>query len=62
MIIFCTALLAVPNIFGAELPDLWTRVLGIADLISLPVLAVTTVKMVTKNPGKKEDSHRLEKK
>lgn len=39
-----TLILAVSNIIGAELPDILTRILGIADLIALPFLIFSTVK------------------
>lgn len=37
-------ILAVSNIIGAELPDILTRILVIADLIALPFLIFSTVK------------------
>lgn len=45
----CTLILAGSGIIGAHLPDVLTRVLGILDLLCLPVLAFTTVKR-TKKP------------
>ena len=39
-----TLILAVCSIIGAELPDILTRILGIADLIALPFLIFSTVK------------------
>ncbi len=36
--------LAVSNIIGAELPDILTRILVIADLIALPFLIFSTIK------------------
>lgn len=36
------------NIFGLELPDLLTRVLGIINLIAIPVLIYSTVKRLKK--------------
>ena len=39
-----TLVLAVSNIIGAELPDILTRILGIADLIALPFLIFSTIK------------------
>lgn len=39
-----TLILAVSNMIGAELPDILTRILGIADLIALPFLIFSTVK------------------
>lgn len=41
-------ILAVSNIIGAELPDILTRILGIADLIALPFLIFSTVKKAVK--------------
>lgn len=47
-----TLILAVSNIIGAELPDILTRILGIADLIALPFLIFSTVKKaVRKSEG-----------
>lgn len=43
-----TLILAVSNIIGAELPDILTRILGIADLIALPLLIFSTVKKAVK--------------
>ncbi len=39
-----TVILAGSNIIGAELPDLAVRIIGIVDLIALPVLVYSTVK------------------
>ena len=39
-----TIILAGSNIIGIELPDIAVRIIGIVDLIALPVLAYTTVK------------------
>lgn len=44
-----TIILAGSNIIGMELPDIVVRIIGIVDLIALPVLAYTTVKKVKKN-------------
>lgn len=44
-----TIILAGSNIIGMELPDIAVRIIGIVDLIALPVLACTTVKKVKKN-------------
>lgn len=41
-----TVILAGSNIMGIKLPDTVVRVLGVFDLISLPVLAFLTVKKV----------------
>lgn len=43
-----TIILAGSNIIGMELPDIVVRIIGIVDLIALPVLAYTTVKKVKK--------------
>lgn len=34
--------------FGTQLPDAMTRIVGILDLVCLPVLGYTTVKMMKK--------------
>ena len=39
-----TIILAGANIIGIELPDIAARILGVLDLVSLPVLAFSTVK------------------
>ena len=39
-----TTILAGSNIIGIELPDIAVRIIGIVDLIVLPVLAYTAVK------------------
>ena len=44
----CTIILAGSNIVGIELNDVLTRVLGILDLVCLPVLAFTTIKKIKK--------------
>lgn len=41
-----TAILAGANAAGITLPDAATRILGVIDLIALPVLAFSTVKKV----------------
>lgn len=41
-----TLILAGANIIAIELPDTAVRVLGVLDLISLPVLVFTTIKKV----------------
>lgn len=43
-----TLVLAFSNIVGVELPDVWKRLLGVIDLIALPVLAYTSVKYFKK--------------
>lgn len=44
-----TLILAGSNIIGIELPDVIVRIIGIVDLIALPVLAYTTVKKFKKD-------------
>lgn len=44
-----TIILAGSNIIGIELPDIAVRIIGIVDLIALPVLAYTTVKKIKKD-------------
>lgn len=39
-----TIILAGANIIGIELSDIASRILGVLDLVSLPVLAFSTVK------------------
>lgn len=48
LIIICiaTIILAGANIVGIELPDIIVRILGIIDIVSLPVLAFSTVKKI----------------
>ncbi len=41
-----TVILAGSNVIGIELPDVAVRIIGIVDLIALPVLAYTTVKKI----------------
>ena len=43
-----TVILAGSNVIGLKLPDIAVRIIGIADLIALPVLAYTSVKKVRK--------------
>lgn len=43
-----TIILAGSNVIGIELSDIAVRIIGIVDLIALPVLACTTVKKVKK--------------
>lgn len=40
-----TFILAGTNIIGAQLPDILVRVLGVIDLVALPVLAFSTIKL-----------------
>ena len=44
-----TVILAGSNIIGIELPDIAVRIIGIVDLIALPVLAYTTVRKIKKD-------------
>ena len=44
----CTIILAGSNIIGIELNDVLTRVLGILDLLCLPVLVFTPIKKIKK--------------
>ena len=39
-----TFILAGANVIGLELPDIAVRILGIMDIIALPVLGFSTVK------------------
>ena len=48
IISIATIILAGSNIIGIELPDIAVRIIGIVDLIALPVLAYTTVKKIKK--------------
>ncbi len=43
-----TIIPAGSNIIGIELPDLAVRIVGIVELIALPVLACSTVKKLKK--------------
>ena len=40
-----TLVTSITNIIGISLPDTVVRIIGILDLIALPVLAFTTVRM-----------------
>ena len=42
-------LLAVSNIVGLALPDIAIRMIGVLDIIALPVLIVATVKKLNIN-------------
>lgn len=44
-----TVILAGSNIIEIELPDVVVRIIGIVDLIALPVLVYTTVKKIKKD-------------
>ncbi len=43
-----TVILVGSNIIGIELPDVATRIIGIMDLVALPMLAYSTVKRIEK--------------
>ena len=43
-----TVILAGSNVIGLKLPDIAVRIIGIVDLIALPVLAYTSVKKARK--------------
>lgn len=45
VISIATIILAGANIIGIVLPDIVTRSLGVMELIALPILAFSTVKM-----------------
>ena len=49
IISIATFILAGSNIIGIELPDVAVRIIGIVDLIALPLLSYTTVKKVKKD-------------
>lgn len=40
-----TLVTSITNIIGISLPDTAVRIIGILDLIALPILAFTTVRM-----------------
>ena len=44
-----TLILVVPKMIGLNLPDIAIRIIGVVDLIAIPVLAYTTVKKVKKD-------------
>ena len=44
-----TFVLAGSNIIGMQLPDIAVRIIGVIDLIALPILAYTTLKKVRKD-------------
>lgn len=50
-----TLVTSITNIIGISLPDAAVRIIGILDLITLPVLAFTTVRMFI---GKKETAEK----
>ena len=43
-----TVLIVGSNLFQLQLPDSVTRLLGLLELVSLPILAFTTVKKIKK--------------
>lgn len=43
-----TLTISISNIVGAELPDAVTRILGIVDILALPVLTFTSIKRFKK--------------
>lgn len=47
VISICTLIISITNIIGADIPDMLKRILGVAELVSLPVLAYTSVKLFT---------------
>ncbi len=47
-----TIILAGSNVIGAALPDAIVRMVGLVDLIALPILAYTTVKRMKKTESK----------
>ena len=44
-----TIILAGANIVGIDLPDMLVRLLGIVDLVALPILVYSTIKKVKKD-------------
>ena len=44
-----TIILASANIVGIDLPDMLVRLLGIVDLVALPILVYSTIKKVKKD-------------
>ena len=44
-----TIILASVNIVGIDLPDMLVRLLGIVDLVALPILVYATIKKVKKD-------------
>lgn len=40
----CTVILAGANLLSIDLPDPVTRIVGLIDLLALPILGYTTVK------------------
>ena len=55
MIIACVSLIiAVSNMASLELPDIAKRILGIIDLLSIPVLVYSSIKLRKWNNSDKE--------
>ena len=46
-----TIILTGLNIIGIDVPDIVVRIIGVIDLLALPVLAYTTVKKFKKDSG-----------
>ncbi len=44
-----TIILACANIVGIDLPDMLVRLLGIVDLVALPIFVYSTIKKVKKD-------------
>ena len=44
-----TIILAGANIVGIDLPDMLVRLLGIVDLVALPILVYSAIKKVKKD-------------
>lgn len=44
-----TLILAGASIVGIDLPDVAVRILGIADLVALPILAYSTIRKIKKD-------------
>ena len=45
----CTIVLAGANLLSIDLPDFMTRIVGLIDLVALPILGYTTVKKLKNN-------------
>ena len=55
LIIACVSLIiAVSNMTSLELPDIAKRILGIIDLLSIPVLVYSSIKLRKCNNSDKE--------
>ncbi len=44
-----TFILAGASIVGIDLPDVAVRILGMADLVALPILAYSTIRKIKKD-------------